>query len=119
MRPILIAPLLLLPLAGCGAADEAARNSFREASIQSCTSASRSAAPPQLAGWDWARICACATDRLMEGKSAADLARIESNTPEQRAAIQQCVTQVQGVTVPDAPGAPAPGAPAAPAEETK
>lgn len=103
MRLILIAPLLLAPLSGCGAAEEAARNSFREASIESCTSASRSAAPPQLAGWDWSRICTCATDKLMEGKSAADLARLESNTPEQRAAIQQCVSQIQGVTVPDAP----------------
>jgi hypothetical protein len=46
----------------------------------------------------------------MAGKSAADLARLESNTPEQRAAIQHCVTQVQGVTVPEAPGnAAAPG----------
>ena len=105
MRPILIALLLLAPLAACGAAEEAARNSFRETSIQSCTSASRSAAPPQLAGWNWSGICSCATDRIMEGKSVADLARIESNTPEQRAAIQHCVTQIQGVTVPNASGA--------------
>ncbi len=106
MRSILIA-LPLASLAACGAAEEAARTSFREASIQSCTSASRSAAPPQLAGWNWSGICACATDRIMEGKSAADLARLDSNTPEQRAAIEHCVSQVQGVTVPRAGGADA------------
>lgn len=92
-----IAPLLLLmapALGACGETDEAVRNQFRQGSIQSCLDSSRSApAPP---GFDWERLCTCATDRVMEGKSGAELAQLEPGTPEQRRIVSQCLAEIRG-----------------------
>ena len=116
MRHLLLAVGAAAALAGCDAYNEAYNNSFRstfrQASIDSCISASRTSAPPQARGWDWQRLCTCATDRLMAGKSAEELSRLASDTPEQRAAMQQCVAEVVGSSAP----APAVNTSEAPAE---
>ena len=104
MRPNALAPLLaaaILALPGCGASDEAARNAFREASVQGCLSASRGQAPAALANFDWERLCNCATEKVMEGKSAAELAQLRPGDPSHRAIVAQCVAEIQA-------GAPAP-----------
>ena len=93
---ILFAAVSLLPLAAlaaCGSSDEATRNAFREGSLRSCIEASRGRpAPP---GFDWERLCACATDRVMEGKSGRELAQLQPGTDEQRRIVEQCVAEMQ------------------------
>ena len=106
---IVLAPALML--AGCGASDEAARNTFRQASIEGCLSASRGQAPAGMANFDWNRLCTCATERVMEGKSASELAQLRPDGPGQREIVAQCLAEMQpGAAA--APGAPAPAAPA-------
>lgn len=100
-----IAAAALALLAGCGQAEDAFRNSYRESSIESCTSASRTAAPPQFANFDWGRLCTCATDRLMAGKSVNEIRQLQSNTPEQRAALEQCIAEIAGPNALNAPPA--------------
>lgn len=97
MRRMLVAmPLLsLAALAACGS-EESARNTFRTASIEGCVSASEGqSVPPQLAGFDWQRLCTCATDRIMEGKSASELAQLTPGGPGQTEAVQQCIAEMQ------------------------
>ena len=92
MRTILAAALALATLAGCDS-DEAIRNEFRQGSIQSCMEASRnSPAPP---GFSWERLCTCATDRVMEGKSGRELAQMQPGTEEQRRIVEQCIAEIQ------------------------
>ena len=89
-----IAVLALAALAACEDSDEALRNQFRQGSIESCLESSRGApAPP---GFDWERLCTCATERVMEGKSGTELAKLETGTPEQRRIVAQCRIEVQG-----------------------
>ena len=112
MRPTTFAALLAtatLALAGCGASDETARNAFREASVEGCLSASRGQAPAALANFDWERLCNCATEKVMEGKSAAELAQLRPGDPGHRAIVAQCVAEIQA-------GAPVPAS--APATNT-
>jgi hypothetical protein len=89
-----IALFTLPALAACEDSDEALRNQFRQGSIESCLETASSApAPP---GFDWQRLCTCATERVMEGKSGAELARLEPGTPEQRRIVAQCAAEVRG-----------------------
>jgi hypothetical protein len=92
--PAAVSLLSLAALAACGNSDEAARKAFREGSLSSCVEASRGRpAPP---GFDWERLCTCATDRVMEGKSGRELAQMQPGTPEQRRIVEQCVAELQG-----------------------
>jgi hypothetical protein len=92
----LAAIALLVALGACEASDEAIRNEFRQGSIEGCLESSRdSNAPP---GFDWQRLCSCATDRVMEGKSARELAQLQPGTPEQREIVAQCMAEIRGDT---------------------
>ena len=65
---------IAIPLAGCGegsAFDNGFRTSFRENAVSSCVTASRNA--PNASRFDWQRLCGCAIDRYMNGKSSSDL----------------------------------------------
>ena len=91
---LILAVLPIAALAGCGVSDEAARNAFRESSIQSCVSAAQQQAGPATAGVDWQRMCTCITDKIVEGKSARDLLQIRPGDPEQREATEQCLAEI-------------------------
>ena len=95
-RLLAVATILpLTALAACGS-EESARNTFRTSSIEGCVSASRtSSVPPQMAGFDWQRLCTCATDKIMEGKTARELAQLTPGGPGQTEAVQQCVMDMQ------------------------
>ena len=93
MRPA-IAVFALTALAACEDSDEALRNQFRQGSIESCLEAARGAPAPT--GFDWERLCTCATERVMEGRSGAELAQLEPGTPEQRRIFAQCRAEVRG-----------------------
>ena len=91
---LLLAVVTILPMAALAAcqSEESARNTFRTTSIEACVSASRNTSvPPQMAGFDWQRMCTCATDKIMEGKSARELAQLTPGGPGQNEAVQQCV----------------------------
>ena len=101
MRALPLA-FLLPALAACGegsAFDQGFRNSFREKSVETCTAEARSqlaAAGAVLpAGMDAERICGCAVDRLMEGKSATELMR-EPDAQAQQAAVERCGAELGG-----------------------
>lgn len=93
---ILFAAAPLLALAACEAAEDSARDGFRTESIAACTESSRRAAPAPMAGFDWERLCTCATDRIMEGKSAGELLRLQPGGPGQREAIEACFAEIAG-----------------------
>ena len=99
---IIMAATASIPaLAACGATDEAARDAFRRNSIQACLTSSRQSAPPALAGFDWERLCTCATDRIVQGKSASELVQLRPGGPGQREAVEQCFAEMQvGATPP-------------------
>jgi hypothetical protein len=100
---------MVIALAGCGegsAFDNGIRDGFRRTAVESCVSSSRNA--PMPAGFDWERLCGCAIDRYMEGKSGAELRRADPSDPALRAATQQCAMEQMG-GAPAAPGAPAGG----------
>jgi len=97
-------PAMILCLAGCGegsAFDNGVRSSFREHAVESCVTASRDA--PNSTQFDWPRLCGCAVDRYMAGKSSADLRNATPQDPALRAATQQCaMEQIGGAATPAA-----------------
>jgi hypothetical protein len=88
MRALL--SLLTVLLAGCGATEEEARHAVRDQAVMGCVASARQSAPASLAGYDWRGLCGCATDRLMAGRSAAELVRMEPGGPRQREAFARC-----------------------------
>ena len=90
--------IVILPaaLAGCGqgsAFDESFRNSFRESAVSGCVTASRST-PNAPQGIDWQRLCSCSVNRIMAGKTTAELRRLQGNSPEQMEAVRQCASEM-------------------------
>ena len=89
---------IAIPLAGCGegsAFDNGFRTSFRENAVNSCVTASRTA--PNASRFDWQRLCGCAIDRYMNGKSSSDLRSANPEDPALRANAEQCaLEQVNG-----------------------
>lgn len=114
MRILLIAATgaSLVAIAACGqggAFDNGLRDSYREKALSSCVSGARSGAPPGVA-IDFDRVCGCAIDRHMEGKSGTELMRENEKTDMSgaQAAMTQCLNDElrrSGL----APGGTAPG----------
>lgn len=85
---------MTITLAGCGegsAFDNGFRTSFRENAVTSCVSASRTA--PNASQFDWPRLCGCAIDRYMNGKSSSDLRSANPEDPALRANAEQCAME--------------------------
>jgi hypothetical protein len=93
---------MILVLAGCGegsAFDNGMRDGFRQTAVESCVTSSRGS--PMPAGFDWQRLCGCAIDRYMAGKSTTELRNANPSDPALRAATQQCAMEQMGsATVP-------------------
>lgn len=99
MRIILAgaAGAMTMSLGGCGegsAFDNGVRDGFRRTAVESCISSSRG--QPMPAGFDFERLCNCAIDRYMQGKSGADLRRADPSDPALRQASQQCAMEQMG-----------------------
>jgi hypothetical protein len=87
----------LAALAACGegsAFDNGFRTSYREKAVEGCVTGARSAAPAGVSV-DFQRVCACAVDRHMEGKSATELMRDDDQAAAQRA-TEQCLRETMG-----------------------
>ena len=102
----------LVAIAACGqggAFDNGLRDSYREKALSSCVSGARSAAPAGVP-IDFDRVCGCAIDRHMEGKSGTELMRENEKTDMSgaQAAMTQCLNdELRRTGV--APGGAAPG----------
>jgi len=81
---------LCLPGCGGGVGDNEMLASFREHQVQSCIAGVQSSPQAAQLGLDGPRLCGCAIDRYMAGKSAADLRNADPHDPGLRDATHQC-----------------------------
>jgi hypothetical protein len=93
MRILLAGAACAMMLAGCGGGvgDNEMRAGMREQAINSCIAASRTA--PNAGEFDWPRLCGCATDRYMAGRTTSDLQNADPHDPARRAASRQCAIE--------------------------
>lgn len=89
MRSMFGVLLLAATVTGCQSEEEF-RQRWRETAIGACVQQARTGGLPQ--GMDTTRLCNCSIDRLMEGKSAADL-RSYRPRPEDSEAAQRCAAE--------------------------
>jgi hypothetical protein len=97
MRTIFAASTLLL-ITACdsgGVVDQTIRQGVRQSAVEACTAWIPQSNIALAAGLDPDRLCACAADRILEGKSASELGDLRPGSPESRAAVAQCVAQIQ------------------------
>ncbi len=103
MRTLILATLAHC-LTACGegsAVDEGIKATYREQLVTTC-SATAEGYLPAAANIDLDKICGCAADKIMEGKSATDLATTVPGSAEDLAKIRQCATELypDGVRIP-------------------
>ncbi len=79
-------------LAGCQS-EEQFRQQWRQTAVTACVDASRT--QPLPAGLDANRICNCSINRIMAGKSAADLRDHQAGAADAEAA-RQCAIEALG-----------------------
>lgn len=94
VRPLLL--LLPVALTACGegsAVDAQIKATYREQLVTVCTSTA-SGYLPAGANIDLDKVCGCATDKVMEGKSATDLATTVPGSAEDIAKIRLCATEL-------------------------
>ena len=89
MRSMFGVLLLAATVTGCQS-EEQFRQRWRETAVGACVQQARAGGLPQ--GIDSARLCNCSIDRLMEGKSAAEL-RSYRPRPEDSEAAQRCAAE--------------------------
>ena len=92
MRATIGLLLMALPLAGCQSETQF-KQRWRETAIQACLQAAEAQQLP--AGLDPPGICNCSVDRIMAGKSAADL-RSYRPGPADGEAAAQCALEAAG-----------------------
>jgi hypothetical protein len=89
---------LLIPLAGCdtgGVVDQTIRSGVRQSAIEACSAWIPQSEIALAAGVETARLCGCAADRILEGKSASELANLRPSSADLRAAVGRCVAEVR------------------------
>ena len=95
--------LLLLPftLAACGEGssfDESLKATYREKLVTTCAATAQGSIPDTITV-DIDKICACAADKVMEGKSAKDLVSTVPGSAEDLAKVQACVKEIGPVKI--------------------
>lgn len=97
MRMIAVAGLVLtITLTACGegsAFDESFKSSFREKLVSTCTSTAQSSIPAGV-NIDLDKICGCAADKIMEGKSTKELATTVPGSHEDLAKVRTCMAEL-------------------------
>lgn len=89
MRAMLALTMLAATLSGCQSEEEF-RQRWRETAISACVQEARSRELPP--GIDPTRLCNCSIDRMMAGKSAAEL-RSYRPEPQDGEAAAQCAAE--------------------------
>jgi len=98
MMKVLWGILLIVSAGACddgGMVDQTIQRGVRQSAVQACVAWVPESQITAAAGLNADRLCACAADRLLEGKGVADLGELRPDSPENRAAIVQCVAQIQ------------------------
>jgi hypothetical protein len=97
------AAALLVSLAACdagGVIDESIEEGVRQTAIQTCIAWAPQSDIAAAAGLRTEQLCACATDRMLEGKSLAELPGLRFDGPEIRAAVAACLPVRRSETSP-------------------
>lgn len=108
MRLILSLAVAASAVAGCQS-DDQFKQQWRQTAVNACVEAARN--QPMPAGVDAGRVCNCSIDRIMQGKSAAELRNHQSG-PADAEGARQCAIEAMGAAV-EAPTTPASNASAA------
>ena len=94
MRLMLIGAACAILLVACQSEDEKI-SAFRNGALGGCATAARREV--NAAGVDIDRLCSCAIDRWMRGKSSSDLASASGDDPALEQVTRQCaMAQMQG-----------------------
>lgn len=86
----------ILALTACGEGssfDESFKASFREKTIAACAVQAKDRVPAGL-DVDVTKVCGCVTDKIMEGKSATQLASAMPGAAEGMAMTKACLTEL-------------------------
>jgi hypothetical protein len=97
MKPVVYA-IALFSLTACdsgGVVDQTVRHTVRQSAIEACSQYIPQFDVAAATGLDPNQLCGCAADRIMEQKSASDLASNPPGMPEVRTAVAQCVADFQ------------------------
>jgi hypothetical protein len=103
MRRILpsLALLPLFALAACGeggVVDDNLKNTIRESIVSSCAATAEGQVPEGV-NVDLDKVCDCAGDKLMAGKSVKELVSNPPTSAEDLAPIKECLKETGPVTV--------------------
>lgn len=93
--------LALLALSACGeggAMDESVKSTVRQSLVSSCAATAEGQVPEGV-NVDLNKVCDCAADRLMAGKSVQDLIANPPTSMEDLAPIKECLKEIGPVTV--------------------
>lgn len=95
--------LLLLPLAltACGegsSIDESLKTTVRQQLVATCTASAESQIPDGVTV-DLDKLCACAADKVLEGKSAKDLISNPPTSAEDLNKVQECAKEIGPVKI--------------------
>lgn len=96
-----LAPIALLSLSACGeggVVDENLKSTLRQSIVSSCAATAESQIPEGVSV-DLDKVCDCAADKLMAGKSVQELVANPPTSVEDLAPIKQCLSEVGPVTV--------------------
>lgn len=97
-RRIFFGIALILTAGACddgGVVDQTIQRGVRQSAVQACVAWVPESQIAAAAGLSADRLCACAADRLLEGRSVAVLGELRPDSPESRTAIVQCVAEIQ------------------------
>ena len=97
MKRVIAGMIVAAALTGCGkgnVVDSAVLPALRDKAMERCEMAVASVA--SASGLDIEKVCTCAVDRIMAGKSVVDLAQMTRSSPEIREAAQRCVLEQAG-----------------------
>jgi hypothetical protein len=96
-----LAPIALLSLAACGeggAIDENLKSTLRASLVSSCAATAEGQVPEGV-NVDLDKVCDCAADKLMAGKSVQELIANPPTSAEDLAPITECLKETGAVTI--------------------
>ena len=96
-----LAPIALLALSACGeggAMDESVKSTVRQSLVSSCAATAEGQVPEGV-NVDLNKVCDCAADKFMAGKSVQDLIANPPTSMEDLAPIKECLKEIGPVTV--------------------
>ena len=101
MKRIILIALMSLVVAGCGegsALNDTVQVSIRESLIATCTTAASEQIPEGIQV-DIDKVCGCAADKVIAGKSVSDLVANPPTPSEGISKVQACLKELGPVTV--------------------